>query len=50
MRQDKVIVVGYVYASDQNGLVLDTEGICNCLGCGAHGGVEPKIMVVDESD
>ncbi len=50
MRQDKIIVVGYVYASDQNGAVLDTEGICNCLGCGAHGGCEPKIKIVNESD
>ena len=47
MRRE-IIVVGYVYASDQNSAVLDAEGICNCLGVGCHSGVEPKIKVILE--
>ena len=48
MKRDKIIICGYVYASNQNGVVLDGVGICNCLSCGAHNGVEPKIKVVYE--
>lgn len=48
MRRE-IEVVGYVYASDQNGAVLDTQGVSSCLGCGAHGGVEPKIKITFET-
>ena len=44
-----IIIAGYVYASNQNGVVLDTDGVCNCLGVGCHGGVEAKIKVVYET-
>lgn len=47
---DKIVVVGYVYASNQNGAVLDTGGLCNCISVGQHSGVEPKIMAVYEKD
>lgn len=46
---DKIIVKGFVYSSQQNGVVLGTEGICNCLGVGCHGGVESKIEVIYET-
>ena len=44
----KIKIAGYVYASNQNGVVHDTQGICQCLGVGCHSGVEPKIKVVYE--
>ena len=48
-RTDKIIVVGYVWNSRQNGMVLDVCGISPCLSVGQHSGVEPKIMVVYET-
>lgn len=47
--RDEIVIAGYVYNSNQNGVVLDTEGVCNCLGVGCHSGVEPKIKVVYEA-
>ena len=47
---DRIVVVGYVYASNQNGAVLDIGGLCNCISVGCHNGVEPKIKVVYEKD
>jgi len=49
-RTDKIIVVGYVWNSRQNGVVLDVSGIAPTISCGAHSGVEPKIRVVYEVD
>lgn len=49
-RTDKIIVVGYVWQSNQNGTVLDASGISHCLTVGQHSGVEPKIRVVYETD
>lgn len=46
----RIVIAGYVYASNQNGVVHDTSGICQCLGVGQHSGVEPKIKVVYEKD
>ena len=45
---DRIVIAGYVYASNQNGVVHDIQGICQCLGVGCHSGVEPKIKVVYE--
>lgn len=47
--KSRIIIAGYVYASNQNGVVHDTEGICQCIGVGRHSGVEPKIKVVYEN-
>lgn len=48
-RSDKIEIAGYVYASRQNGLVLDTLGVSPTIAVGQHSGVEPKIKVVYES-
>lgn len=42
---DKIIIIGYVYESKQNGGVLDVNGIAPCLGVGCHSGVSPRIKV-----
>lgn len=42
---DKIIIIGYVYASNQNGGVHSPKGVAPCLGVGQHSGVEPKIEV-----
>lgn len=49
-RYDKIVVVGNVWVSRQNGMVLDIRGLSPCLSVGQHSGVEPKIMVVYEND
>ena len=46
----KIMVLGYVWKSQQNGAVYDWGGLSPCLNCGCHSGVEPKIMVYYESD
>lgn len=49
-RTEKIIVVGYVWNSRQNGIVLDIRGVSPCFTIGQHSGVEPKIRVVYETD
>ena len=49
-RSDKIIVVGNVWNSRQNGMVLNVKGIAPCLSVGCHSGVEPKILVVYQVD
>lgn len=45
---DRIIVLGYVYESRQNGVLLDVLGLCPTLSVGCHSGVEPKIRIVYE--
>lgn len=45
----KIMVLGYVWKSQQNGAVYDWGGLSPCLNCGCHSGVEPKIMVYYEA-
>jgi len=48
---DKVIVVGQVWRSSQNGQVYDPRGVSPTICVGHHAGVEPKIIVYeDEQD
>ena len=49
-RTDRIVIVGYVWNSRQNGVVLDVRWIAPTISCGAHSGVEPKIRVVYEVD
>ena len=48
-RSDKIVVIGMVWYSKQNGMVLDVRGISHCFTVGQHSGVEPKIRVVYET-
>lgn len=43
----RVLTIGYVYRSQQNGAVYDPTGVAPCLCAGAHSGVEPRIIVYD---
>ena len=43
---NKIVILGYIWKSQQNGAVYDVEGVCPYLACGQHSGVEPKIMEV----
>lgn len=45
----KIMMLGYVWKSQQNGAVYDGGGLSPCLNCGCHSGVEPKIMVYYEA-
>ena len=49
-RTDKIVIVGSVWNSKQNGVVLDVRGISHCFTVGQHSGVEPKIRVVNETE
>ena len=42
----RIMILGYVWKSQQNGAVYDTDGVAPCLNCGQHAGVEPKIMEI----
>lgn len=48
-RSDRIIVIGFVWSSRQNGIVLDVMGVAPCFTVGQHSGVEPKIRVVYET-
>lgn len=50
MRQSRIIIEGWVYNSQQNGVVVGTDGVSPCLGVGCHSGVETKIALRYESD
>lgn len=46
----RIIIVGHVYESRQNGTVLETRGgLCPTLSVGCHSGVEPKIRIIYEN-
>lgn len=47
MKTDRIITLGQVYKSQQNGSVYDVAGISPCLACGCHSGVEPKILEIE---
>ena len=49
-KTDRIVIVGNVWNSRQNGMVLDIRGVYPCLSVGQHSGVEPKIRVVYEVD
>ena len=45
---DKVIIVGQVWRSSQNGQVYDPRGVSPTICAGHHAGVEPKIIVYED--
>lgn len=46
MNAVKVIKIGYWSNSIMNGAVLDVNGLCRTVMCGAHCGCSPVIMEV----
>lgn len=48
MKGAKVIVVGQIWRSSQNGMVYDTGGVSPCICVGHHAGVEPKILEYED--
>lgn len=40
--------IGKIWKSEANGWVYGTRGVCPTLCCGAHNGVQPKIVEVYE--
>lgn len=43
----KVMKVGQIYRSKQNGWVYDPEGVSPTICVGHHAGVEPRIIVYE---
>lgn len=48
-RTNRIVIVGSVWNSKQNGIVLDVRGVSPCFTVGKHSGVEPKIRIVYET-
>lgn len=46
MQAIKVIRIGYWSNSIMNGAILDINGLCRTVMCGAHCGCSPVIMEV----
>lgn len=44
----KIEIVGQIWKSLANGMVYSPDGLSPTLCCGAHSGVEPKILIIDE--
>ncbi len=44
MKTDRIIIEGYIWKSQQNGGVYNSDGICPTITCGQHCGCEPKIL------
>ena len=44
----RVVVVGYVYRSQQNGQVYDPRGLSPTICVGHHAGVEPRIIEYED--
>lgn len=44
-----VLPVWKIWRSHQNGWVYDPQGLAPCLTVGNHSGVEPKIIVYDNT-
>lgn len=40
--------VGRIWKSEASGWVYTAGGLCPTLCCGAHSGVQPKIVVYEE--
>ena len=45
MKQNRIIIEGWVYSSRQNGVVVSPNGISPVLCAGVHAGVETRILV-----
>ena len=39
-----------IWKSHQNGWVYDPQGLCPTLTVGQHSGVEPKIIVYEQTE
>lgn len=48
-RTNKIVVIGFVWRSKQNGMILNVLGLSSCITIGQHNGCEPKIAVVYET-
>lgn len=46
----RIVTVGRLWRSEANGQVYGTGGLCPTICAGAHGGVQPKILVCDEKE
>lgn len=44
----RIEIVGQIWQSLANGMVYFPDGLCPTLCCGAHSGVEPKIIIIEE--
>lgn len=41
---DRIIVMGWIYRSRQNGVVVSVYGLSPTLSVGHHSGVEPRCV------
>lgn len=48
MKKPKIYTIGKIWKSEANGGVYHTGGVSPALCCGAHSGVQPKIVVYED--
>lgn len=46
--EPRIILIGRIWKSEANGWVYHRGGVSPTICCGAHSGVQPKIMEVCE--
>lgn len=46
----KIDIIGQIWKSLANGMVYSPDGLSPTLCCGAHSGVEPKIILIEEDE
>lgn len=45
----RIEIIGQIWRSLTNGMVYSTQGLSPTLCCGAHNGVEPKILITEDN-
>ena len=50
MNDCKILPIGKIWRSEANGYVFGIDGLCPTICCGAHSGVAPKILIVEDAD
>lgn len=44
----QIYVIGQIWKSEANGQVYHRGGLSPTICCGAHNGVQPKIIVIED--
>ena len=48
MLKPKIYAIGKIWKSETNGWVYHRGGVSPTLCCGAHNGVQPKVLVAED--
>lgn len=48
-KRDDIVIVGFIWKSQQNGMVYSPFGISGTMTIGQHSGTEPKVLIINET-